>query len=288
MHSRFINLLHIVLLFTLVNFSSASQDDLRQENFIQRFLYCNQFDLSYSKTSQSDHYFKMISTNMKNSPPESFKDMADSAEKMLNEWFQTTNQMVETFKEQYLNINTYTTKFVDERFSPMVNLVWKKVIASFGSEERFADWVESRSPWMSLNEFTNLVDAQIHLIEEFKTLDNSVLEGWMDNLPNIVGELTINGPEMYGFMRQETVLYLSLIFIAAFEDQRDDVFYTDDNSLENFWRVFYPWLDMGTCNRLVNAAYNGVLPQVKNRNQLTQLLSANIPHMNMDLSLIHI
>lgn len=219
---------------------------------------------------------------MKNSPPESFKDMADSAEKMLNEWFQTTNQMVETFKEQYLNINTYTTKFVDERFAPMVNLVWKKVIASFGSEERFADWVESRSPWMSLNEFTNLVDAQIHLIEEFKTLDNSVLEGWMDNLPNIVGELTINGPEMYGFMRQETVLYLSLIFIAAFEDQRDDVFYTDDNSLENFWRVFYPWLDMGTCNRLVNAAYNGVLPQVKNRNQLTQLLSANIPHMNMD------
>ena len=282
MHSRFSYLLHIVLLFSLMNLGSASQEDLIQENFIQRFLYCNQFDMSYSITSQRDHYFRMFKTNMKSSPPESFKDMADSAEKMLAQWFETTNQMVETFKEQYLNINKYTTTFVDQRFSPMVNLVWKEIISSFGSEDRFADWMQERGEWMTMNEFSNLVEAQFSLIEEFKTLDNSLLEGWMENLPNIVGELTVNGPQMYGMMRQETVVYLALIFIAAFEYQRDDVFYTEDNVLEEFWAVFFPWLDDGTCNKLVNAAYNGVLPKVKSKQALVQLLGSNVPAVNMD------
>ena len=282
MHSRFSYLLHIVLLFSLMNLASASQEDLTQENFIQRFLYCNQFDASYSLMSQRDHYFRMFKTNMRSSPPESFKDMADSAEKMLAEWFSTTNQMVETFKQQYLNVHTYTSKFVSDRFEPMVNLVWKEIIASFGNNERFADWINQRREWLTMNEFSNLVDAQFSLIEEFKTLNNSVVEEWMENMPNIVGEISGNSQELYRMMRQETVVYLALIFISAFEYQRDDVFYTEDNILEEFWRVFFPWLDDGTCNKLVNAAYNGFLPKVRNKEALIKLLGANVPSVNMD------
>ena len=280
MHSRLLS--YIVLLLSIVTLSHANQRDLTGENFIQRFLYCTTFDAQYKQTQIHEHYFRMFTLKGKAAPAESFFDIAQAAELMLGEWQRTTNDMMLTFIQEFLNLDTYTSKFIDDRFNPMVNLVWTEVAAQFGNPDRFADWIQDREYRLTMNEFTNLVDAQKPLIEEFATMNASLVETWARGAPNLNGEININASETFGFMKSETIAYLGLIFMSAFEFQKDETFYTEDNVLEEFWRVFVPWLELDQCNRLVNAAFNGVLPQVKNRQILDKLMSTNIEAQNMD------
>jgi hypothetical protein len=281
MHSRLLS--YIVLLLSIVSIGNATQSDLTGDDFIQRLLYCAPFDQEYRTNSIHEHYFRMFTLKGKAAPAESFGDIAKAAELMLEEWLRTTSQMMVTFREEYLNLTTYTTQFVGDRFNPMVNLVWKEVQTEFDNQERFKDWVsENREYRMTFNEFTNLVDAQKSLIEEFDVMDGSLIETWSQNAPNMTGELTIDPKKNFNFMKSETVAYLGLIFMAAFEFTRDEEFYTEDNVLEEYWRVFLPWLEMNQCNRLVNAAFNGMLPKVTTRPVLDKLMSTDIQAMNTD------
>ena len=252
------------------------------DDFIQKFLYCAPYDLEYRKSSTYDHYFRMFTLKGANSPPQSFGQIAQAAELMLEEWLRSTTQMMNTFREEYMNLNTYTNNFYSDRFSPMTNLVWKELQLMFTSQERFADWAEKRNVWMTFNEFTNLVDAQKPLIEEFAQMNASLYESWTGNFPNILGEVEIDPQASFNQMKSETVVYLGLIFMAAFEYERDSTFYTKDNVLEEFWRVFLPWLDLNQCNRLVNAALNGMLPKVNNVQILTKLMNTDIQSQNME------
>lgn len=286
-HSRFSILSHFVLLFCLSSFLQGAQDDMIGDNFIQTYLYCSPYDLEYRKSSTYDHYFRMFTIKGKNSPPTSFSDIAQAGELMLEEWLRSTSQMMATFREEYMNLNLYTDRFMDDRFNPMVNLVWKELQIMFGNPSRFSDWVEKREVWMNFNEFTNLVDAQKPLIEEFSSMDSSLFEAWADNFPNIMGEVQINTGEAFQVMKNQTVTYLALIFMAAFEYQRDETFYTKDNVLEEFWRVFLPWLELNQCNHLVNAALNGMLPQVTNVGILQKLMNTNIQSQNLDAIRLH-
>lgn len=281
-HSRFNILLHIVLLFCLSSFLRAEQEDLLGDNFIERFLHCSTPDKEYRDSSKYDHYFRMFMLKGQNTPAHSFADIIQAGELMLEEWMRSTTQTIATFRQDYMNLEKYTSDFYNDRFSPMANLVWKEVLLMFTSQTRFTDWVEKRNAWMNFNEFTNLVDAQKPLIEEFATMNSDLYQAWAENFPNILGEVQIDTGAAFNQMKTETIVYLGLIFIAAFEYERDETFYTKDNVLEEFWRVFFPWLDLNQCNRLVNAALNGVLPKVNNFQILTKLLNNDIQSQNME------
>lgn len=293
MHTRFITLSHFVLLFCLLSFASTSQEALRNRSFIKQNLFCVEQNKEIIELTSREHNFQMFSLLDHPTPPESFGQVLDAANKMLNVWLTSTENLATMFTNKYMNLELYTTQFRNERFEPIVNVVWKKLAGMWVSEERFADWADhSRDSWMTFDQFTNLVPPQKALIEEFEKIPE-LIETWSEMFPSMIVNKPVEDEEdavqvdtvsMFGEMKATTVDYLGLIFMAAFEFEEEE-FYTEDNTLETFWETFHPWLEVGHCNSLVSYALAGKLGQVKNVEILRKLMASNVPDMNNPISL---
>lgn len=280
MQTRFLFLSHIVLLFSLTSWTSASQNELTTDYFIKRSLFCTEQNSEIIQITTHEHYYQMFSLINKASPPESFSEIMQAASVMLQQWMNETENMITLFTSQYMNLQTYSMNFISDRFNPIVNVVWKKLGGMWMSQDRFAEWEASRDSWMTMDEFVNLVPPQKKLIEEFEIMSEQK-QNWMDMFPNMTpyDEEEFKSVEAFNYMKTSTVDYLGLIFMAAFEYTRDEQFYTEDNTLETFWETFHPWLELTQCNSLVSIALSGQLNKINNIDTLRKAMAHQVGNM---------
>ena len=285
-HSRFSLITNFVLILFMISFNNASQEALIGDNFIKNYLFCVEQNDQIIHSTRTEHYFQMFRTNVKTDEVTSFGDIAEAAEQMLVDWDAEYEQMLRKFKANYLSLNTYTSGFYSERFSPIANFTWLRLKEMFTSEERFVEWEDDRSKTMTMDQYTNLVPPHKNLIEEFEVMQ-SKLDLWGENYMNLNLEIEVDPVEQFNMMKAKTIQYLALIFIAGFEYEKDQVFYTEDNTLLTFWSTFHPWLNLNQCNGLVNMALAGKLGQVKTIDILNKLLSTQVGNIQNPVQLVY-
>ena len=282
-HIRYTLLSSFVLFIVFLQGARCTTEELNTLSFIRNELYCKSHALEYQLELVDEHYYLTDRNLATEEPPKSIAEVLKAAAMMVEDYQSSIMQMVFTFKDQYMNLSHYTNNFQTKRFNPFNNLTWGSLQMLFQNERRFTDWVntEDRVLKIGANEFTNLIGAQRPLIEEFETIvDKTAQLKQMFN--GLQGEANPESPQLFAFMKQETIYYLSLIFIAAFEFEENQRFSTQDNILENYWRVFYDWLELDRCDRLVNGAINGALVGVNNLETLDAFLHSDKSHAHLD------
>jgi hypothetical protein len=270
----------------MTSWAAASQEALTTDYFIKRSLFCTEQNSDIIQITTQEHYFRMFSLLTKASPPESFSEIMQATSTMLQQWMTETENMITLFTSQYMNLKNYSSNFIPERFNPIVNVVWKKLGGMWMTQDRFQDWEAERESWMTMDEFTNLVPPQKKLIEEFEQMPD-LTGNWMDLFPNMTidQDNEIDTVAMFHTMKASTVDYLGLIFMAAFEYERDETFYTEDNTLETYWETFHPWLELSQCNSLVAFALSGKLPQINNIENLRKVMAHQVGDMKSPIKL---
>ena len=265
-----------ISLFLLLGVNSTVEE-LTMDTFIKHKLYCEgsstETETQYIKT----HYFLMNETIVKKSPPGSLKDVMESANKLLENFQMEVNFKINAFVSDYMNVGTYTGNFMTERFDSFNNLVFTVIETMFKEKSRFKDWksVDDRTTnVIASNVFTNLIGSQRSLIMEFEKMAQ-VVKSIQSSISSVTGTPSPDSPKMFTQMKEETIQYLALIFIAAFEHDSNSQFSSQDNILESYWEHFYDWLEVSRCEILVNGAYNGALDKIKDVDQLKAFLKNN-------------
>lgn len=269
----------LFLVLLAIHATKANQESLISKDFIRFNLYCVAKGNGYEVSTINEHYFYMFKTNSQEKPVDSFAQILEAGQKMLIDFQESVRIKIETFKTEYMNFNHYYSNFEDARFKPFNNQVWTNIQLMFGNNDRFQDWMETRTEAVSLNHFTNLIATQRSLMEEFPKF-TQLLAVWkqhfsqMEGIPDMdqVQQLTEEFQAKFDAMKQETIYYLALIFMAAFEHEETSQVVAKDNVLSSYWVVFQDWLELGVCNRLVHGAINGGLSAVQDIESLHQFL----------------
>ena len=269
----------LLLVLLAVQMNWASQEDLLADEFIRYHLYCTSNGSEYEISTLQEHYFYMFTSRAVARPTESFGEVLESAKIMLIEFQNSVKIKLDTFKTEYMNFTQYSSNFDSARFRPFNNQVWNSLQMMFNSNSRFTDWQASRTETVVLNQFTNLIGSQRILMEEFLKFDE-LLVVWkqtysmMEGMPDMqqISDLKEQFTQEFNGMKQETIYYLAMVFLAAFEHDESAEVVAKDNVLSSFWAVFYDWLDLGQCNRLVHGAINGGLDAVGDRNTLHEYM----------------
>ena len=269
----------LFLVLLAMHATKASQENLISNDFIRFNLYCVAKGNGYEVSTINEHYYYMFSTNSQETPAESFEHVLTAGHKMLVEFQESVRIKIETFKTEFMNFNHYYSNFEDKRFKPFNNVVWAHLMLMWGNQERIQNWQNSRTEIVAENYFSNLIQSQRSLMEEFPKF-TQLIAVWkqkftqMEGVPDMsqVDQLAIEFQGKFDQMKQETIYYLALIFMAAFEKEQTTEVVAKDNVLSSYWGVFQDWLDLGVCNRLVHGAINGGLAQVQDIDTLHQFL----------------
>ena len=269
----------LFLVLLALHATKASQENLISNDFIRFNLYCVAKGNGYEVSTINEHYFYMFKTNSQDTPVESFEQVLIAGHKMLVEFQESVRIKIETFKTEFMNFNHYYSNFEDARFHPFNNQIWVNLKMLFNSQDRFENWRKDRTVLLSGNYFTNLIQTQRSLMEEFPKFDQ-LLVVWkqkftqLEGVPDMsqVDQLASEFQAKFNSMKQETIYYLALVFMAAFEKEETAQIVATDNVLSSFWNVFQDWLDLGVCNRLVHGAINGGLAEVRNIDSLHHFL----------------
>jgi hypothetical protein len=278
------NIFLLTILFTILSFNvNASQDTLLMENYIKQKLFCENTQQELEMTYIHTHYYELTRTRVIDTPPSSFLDIAKSGIKMAEEFKVVFESAMKRFTLKYLNIEHYVANFREEKFNLYNNVVMGSLRSMNLLSKRFTDWktVEERSEMIVSNIFTSTISQHRELIEEFKQLQTLYAQ-FKKNIPLIQGKLEVDTVQMFEQMKTDTIDYLSLIFLAAFEHDSQGVFSSQDSILELYWENFYDWLEVPGCERLVNGALNGALGSIQNQDSLRDFMHNDQDSRHLD------
>ena len=281
-YSKNIILLSILFIIFTSNVQST-EDIVLMENYIKHKLFCENTTQNLEMSYIHTHYYELTRTRMQETAPSSVLDIMKSGSVMMQEFKLIFESQMKSFLSKYMNIEHYISNFKEERFNPYNNLVMGSLRAMTLSNERFIDWIseEDRLDTVQTNLFTSTISNQKSLIVEFENL-KEIFATMKKNVSLIQGTVNVDTKAMFAEMKTETIDYLALIFLTAFEHDSNEEFSSTDRILELYWANFYEWLELSRCERLVNGAYNGALDKITNIDSLREFLHSNQTSDHLD------